>query len=65
MNDYRLVAARRLVWTPDAWREPARLGLAIRGLKEVIAEWPDNAQNHIEAKMLISKLYAAGKTPIQ
>jgi hypothetical protein len=63
MDDYRLVAARQLIWKPEVWREPALLALAISGLKMLSAELPDDSKHHVELGPLITKLYAAGKKP--
>jgi hypothetical protein len=63
MNDYRFVAARRLVWNKDAWREPALLALAIRALNQLVAGESGSPESLAEAEMLIKKLYIAGKKP--
>jgi hypothetical protein len=62
-DDYRLVAARKLTWNENAWREPAFLALVISGLKGFLAEGPENPDSRAEAKYLIHTLYQAGKTP--
>jgi hypothetical protein len=63
MQDFRLVAARRLTWNKDAWREPAFVALAIRGLQQIVADETESPESQAEAKMLIEKLYLARKVP--
>jgi hypothetical protein len=62
-DDYRLAAARRLVWNVEAWREPSILALAIFGLQAFLVEFPDQSESHAEAENLIKKLHQAGKPP--
>ena len=62
-DDYRLVAARRLAWNENAWREPARLALVISGLQAFLAEYPEETESRAEAQNLIKKLHLAGKKP--
>ena len=62
-DDYRLVAARKLDWNENAWREPARIALVISGLKTFLADNPENPVLRAEAEHLIRKLYLAGKKP--
>jgi len=62
-NDFRMVAARQMVWDKEIWRRPASLGLAIRALEHILEnEDPSNGER-AEIEMLIRKLYAAGKPP--
>lgn len=62
-DDLRLVAARRLAWNKDAWREPALLAFVIRTLKQIVADETENPESRAEADMLIGKLNRAGKVP--
>ena len=67
MEDYRLVAARRLVWNKDAWRAPAHVALAIRSLEAMLAAETLSTETRAEAEMLIRKLTAAAagrETPL-
>ena len=63
MEDFRLVAARRLVWNKDAWREPAFLGLVIDTVKRIATDEAESPEARAEAEMLVKKLYLAGKAP--
>jgi hypothetical protein len=63
MDDFRLVAARRMRWNSEAWREPAQIALVIRGLEEIVYDQSETAEAQAEAKMLIAKLRSAGKEP--
>lgn len=62
-DDIRLVAARRMIWDKDAWRRPGMLALLTRSMQDIVDsdDEPDIART--EAKMLIKKLYLAGKRP--
>ena len=62
-DDYRLVAARRLSWNVEAWREPARLALVISGLQGFLADHPEKSVLRAEAENLLKKLRLAGKEP--
>lgn len=62
-DDYRLVAARKLAWNENAWREPSILALAIFGLQAFLVDYPEKSDSHAEAENLIRKLHQAGKTP--
>jgi len=59
----RIVAAQRLAWNENAWREPGRLALVIFGLKKFLAEGRENPALRAEAERLIRTLYLAGKKP--
>lgn len=63
MDDSYFVFARKLVWNNDAWREPARIGLAISILQQILASENASHQQRAEAEMLVKKLYNAGKKP--
>jgi hypothetical protein len=63
MDDCRLVAARQMLWEPEIWREPARVGLIIRALDEIVGNEAETAEAQVEATMLIRKLRVASKTP--
>jgi len=63
MHDFRLVAARQLVWNKEAWRQPAYLGLVIRTLQDMLAADPEDPTMRAELESLIKRLYAAGKAP--
>lgn len=62
-NDFRLVAARQMVWNKEIWRQPASLGLAIRALKQILENEELSSGERAEVEMLIRKLHAAGKAP--
>jgi hypothetical protein len=62
-NDFRLIAARRMVCNNEIWREPARVGLAIRTLEQILENEETSSAERAEIEMLIRKLYAAGKPP--
>jgi hypothetical protein len=62
-NDYRLVAARQMVWDKEIWRRPASLGLAIRALQQILENEEPSSGEQAEIEMLIRKLYAACKPP--
>lgn len=55
-HDYRLVAARSLVWLEPKMREPGRIALTISGLENFIAEGPESAELSAEAENLLRKL---------
>jgi len=63
MEDYRLVAARKLVWDKEAWRKPAVLLQAINWLEQIVADQSGTVVAHAEAQMLINKLHQAAKQP--
>lgn len=54
---------RQLAWNKDAWREPARIGLAIQFLEQILASEDASPESRAEAEMLIKQLYKAGKKP--
>lgn len=62
-NDFRLVAARRMVWDKQVWRRPGTLGLAIRTLEQILETEELSSAEQAEVEMLIRQLYAAGKPP--
>ncbi len=62
-QDFRLIAARRLVWDKSAWQRPGTLALSIRSLQQLMAEEGRTRQTLAEAEMLIAKLYQATKEP--
>jgi len=62
-NDFRLIAARRMAWDKEIWRWPARLGLAIRTLEQILETEEMSSGEQAEVEMLIRQLYAAGKPP--
>ncbi len=63
MTDSWFVFARQLAWNKNAWREPARIGLAITVLQQILAAESASPEHRAEAEMLIKKLYLAGKKP--
>jgi len=63
MGETMLIFARQLAWNENAWREPARIGLAISSMKKIIASENVSHEHRAEAEMLIKKLYLAGKKP--
>lgn len=63
MDDYRLVAARRLAWNEEAWREPALIYLALAGLKNIAIDETQPREVHAEVEFLIRKLHTAAKPP--
>lgn len=56
MDDYRLVAARRLAWNKNAGSEAALIALATQGLRELLAGEADDSVVRAEAEYLIKKL---------
>lgn len=64
-TDFRLVAARLLTSEKDIWRQPARIGLALFGLKDLLSESDRTSAEYAEAELLTKKLRLAGKEPAQ
>ena len=62
-TDFRLVAARLLAFEKDVWRQPARIGLALFGLTELLSEENRTVEEYAEAELLVRKLRLAGKEP--
>jgi hypothetical protein len=61
-NDFRLVAARRLVWNKErCLLEPAYRALVIHSLEEMGSNEDWDPTTQAEIAMLTKKLYAAGK----
>jgi hypothetical protein len=65
MDDLRLIAARRLVWNKDAWRDPGYLALVTRWMKSIVEDEAESAKAHAEAAMLMKKLYLATNAPAE
>jgi len=63
MDQCGLIFPRKLVWNKDAWREPARIGLAILICEGVLADEDTSPEHRAEAEMLIRNLRLAGKKP--
>ncbi|HVU19476.1 MAG TPA: hypothetical protein VHE09_02020 [Rhizomicrobium sp.] len=61
--DLRLIVGRSMLWEKDLWRQPGRVGLAIRALQLMVDSEGEEAKDRREAEMLISKLYSASKKP--
>ena len=57
-QDFRLIAARRLVWDKNAWHAPAHIALVTRSLKQLMNEEDQASEALAEAAMLIKKLAA-------
>jgi hypothetical protein len=55
-QDFRLIAARRVVWDKNAWQSPAHIWLVIRSLQELMAEENRPRETLAEAAMLMKKL---------
>jgi hypothetical protein len=62
-DDYRLIAARRLVWKEELWREPALVALAISGLRTILMDESESDEARTEGRYLIKKLLSASKQP--
>jgi len=58
-----LIFPRQLAWNKEAWREPARIGLAIHILQQILADENASPEYLAEAEMLIKKLQVVGKKP--
>jgi hypothetical protein len=63
MDDFRLIAARKMVWEKDLWRQPGRLSIVIRTLEQMAAGDDESPADRAEAERLIAQLYAAAKEP--
>ena len=64
MDDFRLIAARKLVCDSEAWRNPAYLNLVTRTLQQMQNGEPASTATHAEMEMLIKKLRLAVKAPV-
>ena len=57
-QDFRLIAARRLIWDKNAWQHPGHIALVTRSLKQLMDEEGRTMETLAEAEMLIRKLAA-------
>ena len=62
-HDFRLVAARILIWEKEPWRDQGFVALVRLGLQHVIEENDVGTQNRAEAEMLTRKLREVGRRP--
>lgn len=62
-DDLRLVAARRMVWDSNAWRQPAMVALLTRRMQDIVDSNDESDVARAEAKMLIKKLHLASRKP--
>ena len=58
-QDFRLIAARRLVCEKNAWQHPAYIALVTRSLTQLMDEEGRAMETLAEAAMLIKKLTAS------
>ena len=63
MEDFRLIAARKLIHDSEAWRNPGYLGLVTRTLQQMQDGETISAVTHAEIEMLMKKLRLAVKPP--
>ena len=58
-QDFRLIAARRLVCDKNAWQAPAHIWLVTNSLRQLMGEDGCTRQTLAEAALLIKKLAAS------
>lgn len=63
MQDFRLVAARKLAHCKNVWQDQGHLWLVIHTLKQIVADVTETLVARAEAEMLIKKLYLVGRRP--
>lgn len=65
MKDDPFLQAQRLADNPEAWKEPARCDEWITVMKAIADNESERAETRAEAELLVKRLRAAKKKPVQ